>query len=263
MSVRPFHSFAIILTIFFTCLTASQLNAAEQLRACASNESKSGVVEKITKYNEVILIGGERLYLANILLSDASSEKNPLQFLIGKKVSYYFSGRKKDRHNRLLVQLLVNDQTSYWLQSSLVMEGKAQAIAIPNNINCAQLLLQSEKLARNSQRGEWGAGKNFKIVSVDDMKYLKRQPQGSFQIVRGKIVNVGRSASNVFLNFSDDWRQDFTAVISSRLIKRKDSQWPELKSLIGKTVLIRGWLDFWNGPMIRLHTPLMLEQESD
>ena len=69
------------------------------------------------------------------------------------------------------------------------------------------------------------------------------QRMDSFQIVRGRVVEVGASQGRRFLNFGADWRTDVTAVIDRGVELDTDG-------LEGAEVEVRGWVEMANGPSL-------------
>lgn len=236
-------------------------HAADQKPPCAKLPEDHGIIKQISTLNIITLEDGRKLTLANIKLSKENNQANAnIKKLIGQRIMFYPSGRIKDRHNRLIVQVVTKRmQDQSWLQLNLVANGQAQVYALPNNRLCVKELLVAEKIARDAKRGEWADTGQFHIRKTGEVNILNKLPQGSFQIVSGTLFGVGGTAKNTYLNFSNDWSKDFTAVIKTSLLRRKSTTWPKLKTLIGKPIRIRGWLDHWNGPMIRLDSPEMLE----
>lgn len=245
--------------------------AKAHLLSCAGSERQPVSISKIDKNHIATLANGQQLLFANIKITDALEGKYLDDLFANSTVTLAPSGRLTDRHNRLIRQVILKPKRQpegeavapLWLQQHLVREGRARVYALPSNYLCVKELLESEHQARLAGKGEWRQGGAFQIHPASAVKLLNRLPQGSFQIVRGRLKAVSINSRSTYLNFSDDWKSDFTAMLDSRLLKRKDSRWPHLKSLISKTVLIRGWLDHWNGPMIRLETPEMLTVEAE
>ena len=72
----------------------------------------------------------------------------------------------------------------------------------------------------------------------------------SYQLVEGAVAEVGESGGRLYLNFDKDWRKDFTI-----LMERKDGEafkaaGIDPKALAGKKLMVRGWVEWRNGPMI-------------
>lgn len=249
-----------LLTVFATF--APPLTAKESKPTCALLPKLTGVIKAITPQNTFLLEGGQELVLANVKTAHSFAHTSLFNQMLNRPISYYSSGRIKDRHNRFLAQITNINSTNtqpFWLQAELIKNGLAMAYATPQNTACLPELLQHERIARKARRGEWAEGKTLKVYQATDIKQLNQIPQGKFLLVTGRVTDIGRSGQNSFINFSSDWKKDFTILIEKRLLQRKTLNWPKLKSLIGKKILVRGWLDHWGGPMIRVHLPAMLE----
>src|SRR3546814_18409837 len=73
---------------------------------------------------------------------------------------------------------------------------------------------------------------------------------GGFELVEGRVVAVGRGGGSTYLNFGEDWRQDFTVAVDRQAQKLFEEQGLALDSLAGKRLRVRGWLKSSNGPLI-------------
>ena len=73
----------------------------------------------------------------------------------------------------------------------------------------------------------------------------------SYQLVEGGLAAVGEGAGRVYLNFGEDWRKDFTVSIERKDAVAFAAAGIDLKSLAGKRVRARGWLQWRGGPEIR------------
>ena len=76
-----------------------------------------------------------------------------------------------------------------------------------------------------------------------------------FAIVEGRVLSVARGFRSNFVNFGDDWREDFAIYLKRGRISRAFP--PAL--LEGQRVRVRGWVFYSNGPAIDLADPLYLE----
>lgn len=260
---RVFIASILKVLVFMSMATAkeNETNSMVQLAPpCLQLPKGSGVVSKSSKQNVIFLKDGRKLILANLYLSKKSSQSYLKKLLLKKTITFYASGRKTDRHNRQIVQVFFQEnEKRVWLQDRLINEGLAIAMALPNTRQCLPALLKSEKKARVKDLENLSINQIFPIIKSSNLKLLNNKAQGSFQIVEGKVRSFHRTAKNTYLNFSHNWRTDFTVIISNHLLKRKKNKWPNLKAIKGKIIRVRGWLDHYNGPMIRLDLPEMME----
>lgn len=261
--ILPVQNKAIIsiLTLLFVSIHGVVLAAKQP--DCAFLPAQKAVVSHVTNEKIIVLEDGRELKLANIKFLTADIPPL-LSNLKNQQITFYSSGRLKDRYGRLLVQIVTQDNgREKWLQAQLIESGNALANATAQNSGCSLELLKLEQTARENNRGEWSKGNSFQIFKAENIKGMNNKQQGDFVLVTGKVKDIGFSARNGFINFGSDRRKDFTIVIAQRLLKRKKQPspkpWPKLKSLIGKTVRVRGFIDHYQGPMIRLTVPTMLE----
>ena len=101
-----------------------------------------------------------------------------------------------------------------------------------------------EDAAREAGEGLWALPDH--AVRGPDADALA-QSMDSFQVVRGRVVDTGRSEGRRFLNFGTDWRTDVTAVLDRGVAKDL-----EVESLRGARVEVRGWVEMVNGPSLWL-----------
>ncbi len=82
---------------------------------------------------------------------------------------------------------------------------------------------------------------------------------GTFQLVEGRVVRAEQVRRRVYLNFTDDWKTDFTVVIETKdLPMFRSAGWDPLETG-GRVIRVRGWLRKWNGPMIEATHPEQIE----
>ena len=84
-----------------------------------------------------------------------------------------------------------------------------------------------------------------------------------FELIEGEVVSIGRTDRTVYLNFGQSWSIDFTVTIAAAeaaLIKAENSPFD---NLIGNRVRVRGWLDQWDGPWIRVDHAEQIELLSE
>ena len=62
-----------------------------------------------------------------------------------------------------------------------------------------------------------------------------------------------------YLNFGPDWRSDFTVSAASAARRLFERDGHDLIALEGRIIRVRGWIKWWNGPMIELTHPEQIE----
>ena len=173
----------------------------------------------------------------------------------GRTLGVSFGGTSKDRHGRLLAHLHVNG-SGLWVQGEMLKAGMARVYSFPDNRARVREMLALEKTARDAGRGIWG----LRFYAVRTPMPQDLFPLiGTFQLVQGRVLKAARVKGRVYLNFGDDWRQDFTVSLGAkaRRLFRKTGLDP--LTLEGKRIRVRGWLKKWNGPMIEATHPEQIE----
>ncbi|ODA66057.1 SPBc2 prophage-derived endonuclease YokF precursor [Methyloligella halotolerans] len=243
----------------------SALLGAEGAPGCELSEPEQGTVVEIVDGETLKLADGGtvRLVGAKAPRPPASTDEGDwaysrkaieaLESLTkGKTVSLRFGGSRTDRHGYLMAQVFVAPapgEDPVWVQEALVGDGLARVYSLPDNAACTDALLEREEGARAARRGLWASG--FYGVrdagAVDRMRRLR----GTFQLVEGRVAKVAQVKDWVFLNFDEDWREDFTVAIEKKQAKAFAEAGFDLLALEGKPVRVRGWLEWRYGPSIK------------
>ncbi len=201
------------------------------------------------------------------------------QEVVGRTVQVFYGGRRRDRHGRALAHVFVYSggagrrlhgdwapaidtrRTRFWVQGRLVAAGLALAASFADNRACMAELLDLEAAARTAGRHIWDqqSGQAGPVVGAQSLRDLFGA-RHRFQIVEGTVRAAGVVRGTTYLNFGDDWRRDFTIVISPRARRRfLKSGLPDLGTLSGRRVQVRGWVGLRNGPFIEADHPEQLK----
>ena len=70
---------------------------------------------------------------------------------------------------------------------------------------------------------------------------------------------IGHTKSATYLNFGTDYRSDFTVRIGKNVLAANPDLARTLDGLTAKTVIVRGWIDRRNGPLIDVADPSQIE----
>lgn len=253
-------------------LAAISVPGATAGETCDLEPSREGRVERVIDGQTLMLEGGETVRLIGALAPEtpgwwkgpaawpvAARAKSALERLVtGRSVRVAVQGRQRDRHKRLLAHLFVVDgPETIWVQGRLVEEGHARAYSLEGSRACVRALQRREARARAARAGLWGHSW-YAIVGAGDTTRLSRR-RYAFQIVEGRIVSVARTRAWTFLNFSADYKTDFTVAIRNADRKHFRGSDVPLDALTGKRVRVRGWIERWNGPMIKAAHPEQIE----
>jgi len=174
------------------------------------------------------------------------------QLTLGRRLDLGFGGRRGDRHGRMLAHLFDGD--GRWIQGEMLRAGLARVYSFADNRAAIADMLALERAARAAGRGIWA-----------DPYYALRAPEeagdwlGGFELVEGRVFAVGHGGGRTYLNFAEDWREDFTISIDRRAAALFDELGIDVGSLAGRKVRVRGWLKSYNGPMIEVTHPEQIE----
>ena len=97
------------------------------------------------------------------------------------------------------------------------------------------------------------------VVALLDAPAELAALRGTFHLGRGRVLKAARVMGRVYLNFGDDWRQDFTVTVDSRARRMFKKAGVDPLAFKGREVRVRGWLKKWNGPMIDATHPEQIE----
>jgi micrococcal nuclease len=167
---------------------------------------------------------------------------------LGKRVTLRHGGTRQDRHGRVLAHLYRDD--GLWIQGEMLKLGLARVYTFPDNRALAAEMYALEAEARAAQRGIWA----HPFYAVRASEALKGDID-TFQIVAGTVVEAAAVKGAVYLNFGPDWRTDFTVRLDSAALKLFRAAKLDPLALKGRTIEVRGWLRFKDGPMIDASHP--------
>jgi len=174
------------------------------------------------------------------------------ELTLGRHLDLGFGGRRGDRHGRVLAHLF--DSDGRWIQGEMLRAGLARVYSFADNRAAIDEMLVLERAARQARRGIW-AEPFYAIRSPEETAHWL----GGFELVEGRVFAVGRGGGKTYLNFAEDWREDFTIALDRRAAELFDARGIDLDAFEGKTVRVRGWLKSYNGPMIEVTHPEQIE----
>jgi endonuclease YncB( thermonuclease family) len=193
-------------------------------------------------------------------------ETEAIKFLsdlvLGKRVKLAFGGRRKDRYGRFLAQVFLDDRgKTEWVQGALLAGGHARMYGLPQSFACAHELLAHETEARRKRLGLWNNGV-YRAMPASHPGALMRL-RGKYERVIGRVASIGHTKSATYLNFGTDWHSDFTAKIAKTIIAANPDLARTLDGLANKTVVVRGWIELRNGPLIDVADASQIEVLED
>jgi micrococcal nuclease len=171
---------------------------------------------------------------------------------LGKILTLSYGGRRIDRYNRLLAHLYDGD--GRWIQGELLRGGMARVYSFADNRAVVAEMLALEREARAVRRGIW-RNRFYRIRDAAD----SARDIGGFQLVEGQVHAVAPRRKRTYINFSADWRSDFTIVVAARARRLFRAAGFDLAGLEGRRIRVRGWVKSYNGPMIEATHPEQIE----
>jgi micrococcal nuclease len=231
--------------------------------SCApSVEVSHAKVVRVERNGVLVLEDGRAVHLEGLLLPGGGQDRAPdflaqqaiseLSSLVdGQTVALTAEPPKEDRYGRIRAEVIVPaERDESWLQLSILRRGLARVSIAPDRRQCASELYAAETMARARRAGIWSSG----AYGVRDPAQLARDI-GTFQIVQGKVVSVERSGGRIFLDFGQDWRNDFAVTISAEDLKSFRETGVDPFSYAGRTVRVRGWVERFHRPEIEIAAP--------
>ena len=172
---------------------------------------------------------------------------------IGRTIELSGNESMRDRYGRRVAQIrILSGQHRLWLQAYLVRTGAARVLIRNINDVCkAGALLRHEQKARGRSAGLW-ADAGYAIRKASKPWELLRY-RSTLQIVEGRVRNVSRVRSRIFINFGKNWRRDFTIGVRQKVAKKLRVSGLTLEKLKGRKIRVRGWIQRRGGPYVQLH----------
>ncbi len=173
---------------------------------------------------------------------------------LGRSFRLHVDGNPQDRHGRILAHPVSND--GLWLQGEMIRAGLARVYTFADNRSPAAALYALEREARAAGRGIWSHPYYaIRPTSPDDLN----KDIATFQIVEGWVAEVARVRARVFLNFGEDYNEDFTVTFDRAVTRLFEEAGIDPLAYEGRAIRVRGWIRDFNGPQIELTHPEQIE----
>jgi len=231
-------------------------------------QGEAGTVTAVSDGDTLTLDTGLKVQLTGIIAPQrgfgerpgepkANEARQTLEKLtLGRKAKLGYGGAKRFKETTALAQLFVQSEGGRWIwvQDAMVREGMARVRTWNDNHARFTQLYTDEARARAAKTGLW-ADKAFAVHSADT---ITADAQG-FQIVEGVVKSVAAQDTRTFLNFSDDYRTDFTIMVPADDYPNWTAKDATLASLEGRRVRVRGYVSDRGGPLIVVDHPAAIE----
>jgi micrococcal nuclease len=247
-------------------LNGAALGAARKVAPppCPSGGTQATSFARALSGDSFVAADGSEIRLAGILavgsdgpgLSSAETRGVLEARLAGKSLSLALAAPGRDRYGRLVGQVFAD---GIWVQEELLKAGLARAAPDIGSSACAASALAAEEAGRRARAGGWSNGA-FTVATPDQLVAAAKRRAGSFQIVEGMVVTASVVGGRAYLNFGADRRTDFTVTISPDDMKNFRRAKFDPKTLAGKRIRVRGWVELFNGPEFEIATPGAIER---
>lgn len=204
----------------------------------------------------LLLKDGRELRLAAIEVTGASRAALAAAIAAGRPLRLEKLNEDHDRYGRLVAFAFAGKARTS-LQQTLLEQGQARVSARIGDKSCALALLAAEKRAREARSGQW-TDPNFAPLRSENVLQLKAE-RGRFVLVEGKVLSVRESGATIYVNFGRRWTRDFTITILRRHARAFAAAGLEPKTLEGRRVRVRGYVEQRAGPIIEATAPEQIE----
>jgi len=261
--ITPLHS-VLAATLVLTSLQPGA-TAENAPPACLVAQRSEATIVRIVDSQTIETATGQRVRLAaieapNSIIATRDGKNTDLisyartlltRLTLNKKVSLVFDADKPDRYGRRFAHILVlpsGKSTNTWVQAEMITRGLARAFPNTVDATCFQPLLDMEKAARLKKTGLWKS-RFYQVIGAENLKTLNRS-LGRLQLIEGRVHSVAVRRTRIYINFSVDWKRDFTVTLNPRTYKLFTQSGINIKDLANKVIRVRGWLGRHNGPTI-------------
>ena len=183
---------------------------------------------------------------------ERKKKKEINDFIGNAPIKAYLEGtRKPDRYGRHAAFLARSENgKEILLQDILVSNGLARVMTDNLEANCAHHLLSQERAARSAQKGLWKEAA-YSVKKADALHLSAIV--STYQIISGVVSSVHRNEDGTsYMNFGDNWYEDFTIALSRKGLQKWEAQNKFLDDLLSKPIYVRGWVEDRGGPLIEL-----------
>lgn len=239
--------------------------------SCGAATLASGEVARVVDGKTFVLSDGREVRLAAIEAPPANptdpdeehiaagaAAKAALQAIVlNKTVVLRAAGTGSDRYGRLVAEAFTGSNAENWVQYEILTKGYGMVAPGGDIATCVTFLRSIERGARAEMRGLWG-----------DPYYMMKEAQypddiltslGRFAVVSGKVISVRESGGLMYLNFGRRWTEDFTVSIAKRNQRAFGAAGLDPKSLGGRRIEVRGFVEQHGGPAIEASRPDQIE----
>ena len=239
---------------------AAEPRRAAAVPTCPAAGTVDASFASATTGNSFRTTDGSEIVLAGTWSPDGTAAASSVRELAGrlanKRLTLATDGSDtSDRYGRLVRYVFAD---GIRVQDELLRAGLVLAAPDRASTACSAIFLGAENAARTERSGLWGTGA-FAILTVNQINLDASRRAGTFQIVEGVVEAAAIVRGRAYLNFGIDRRTDFTVTVAPPDMRAFRAARIDMKTLAGKRVRVRGWLELYNGAELSLSTPGALE----
>ena len=257
---------AILAAIWFA---SGAIAAPRFIPDCAGNvEIANARVARVEQNGTLVLGDGRAVVLEGIRLPGADRAPESLaglalsrlrEMAMAGPVTFTAIPPKQDRYERMRAQAfgpareVRQSNKTTWFQVALLEQGLARVAISADRDECAPDLYEAEQRGREKHAGIWALSANAPRTPE-----AMKGTGGSFQIVDGRVTNIGQNGGRVLIDFGTNGQRVFSAVIQPE--DRRAFHDFDLDALEARHIRIRGIVqDFRGQPQIALSNPAQIE----
>jgi endonuclease YncB( thermonuclease family) len=248
-------------------LAANGAAAQPAVSECGGATIASGEVSRVIDGKSFVLRDGSEVRLAAIeapplAVADPNEEhaavgaaaKAALEgLLVHHSVVLKSANTGPVRYGRLIGHVFVTGGTEeIWAQSEILTKGYGLVATSGGNRACLAFLRGVERQARAAMLGLWG--EPYYVMKEAQYPDDVMPELGRFALVGGKVISVRE-----YVNFGRRWTEDFTVTIPKRNQRAFVTAGVDPKSLAGRRIEVRGFIEQRGGPAIEAARPEQIE----
>lgn len=171
------------------------------------------------------------------------------QLLNGKKVYLEFDQQRRDRFQRLLAHVILEDGTS--INELLLREGLARALFLQPNLRHLQRYYQIEAEGQAAKRGIWSLPEYQPRPAARAADCVKR-----FCQLYGRVLAVESKTRYIYLHLPGQLQ----VAIDQHHLSQFHATALDIEQLKGENISVRGWIGSRGGkPYLKLEHPLQIK----
>lgn len=259
-----------VVSFLFLSAETLSVNASSQTNAPLQDSIKPPqeitTVDRVIDGTTLVLENRERITLAFVavptLLGDKAIRGNEhrinlanaklSELVLGKGVLIKPLNKGLDRYGNMVAQVFLTSEPDVsddgWLDVGAVLlkEGLVALRHTPKPSRMWAWYIDIEDAARALRLGIWNSRALAPACEAEAKFKASR-----YAIIAGDVEAVSVQREVIYINFTNNWREDFTVRIAGR---GRKALFENLKDILepGSWVEVRGWISWINGPMIDL-----------